>query len=54
MKVLIGIQFKAVQKIYEISPTGEYEMSNLNGEDLIEFKTYFAKKLNQTINHESN
>lgn len=38
MKILIGIQFKAGQKIYDIGPTGEYEMSNLNNEDLIELK----------------
>lgn len=38
MKALIGIQFKAGQRIYDIGPTGEYEMSNLNNEDLIELK----------------
>lgn len=43
MKVLIGIQFKAGQKIYDIGPTGEYKMSNLNEEDLIELKKYFVQ-----------
>lgn len=38
MNTIIGIRFKAGQKIYEIGLTGEYEMSNLNNEDLIELK----------------
>lgn len=43
MKVIIHIQFKAGQKIYDIVPTGEYEMSNLSGEDLMKFKKYFVE-----------
>lgn len=40
---IVKITFKAGQKIYEFGPTGEYEISNLSGEDLMKFKKYFVE-----------
>ena len=40
---IVKITFKAGQKIYEFGSTGEYEISNLSGEDLMKFKKYFVE-----------
>ncbi len=40
---IVKITFKAGQKIYEFGHTGEYEISNLSGEDLMKFKKYFVE-----------
>lgn len=43
MEYLLKIYFKAGQKIYDVNPTINDEMPNLNGEDLVEFKKYFVE-----------
>lgn len=43
MEYLPKIYFKAGQKIYDVNPTINDEMPNLNGEDLEEFKKYFVE-----------
>lgn len=43
MEYLPKIYFKAGQKIYDVNPTINDEMPNINGEDLEEFKKYFVE-----------
>lgn len=43
MEYLPKIYFKAGQKIYDVNPTINDEMPNLNGENLEEFKKYFVE-----------
>lgn len=45
MEYLPKIYFKAGQKIYDVNPTINDEMPNLNGEDLEEFKKIFCREL---------